>query len=245
MNTYNKLVKYGLSKAEATVYLDILSNLDSSAFSIYKRVKLPKTSVYHILESLQKRGLVGSWKKNNISYFSAENPNRLISEVKEKEDLVKALVPDLVSFFNTKDPDDSVKMYEGSEGIKTVMHDALDYCAKHKINSMLTAANNSFSLSMPKFIDKWVEEREEMNIFVKFLFPGKEIVPEDHKSRPLRETRYLPRDFQLPGIINIYGDRVDLFSMKNDKLNAVVIESKVYTDLLRSFFLHIWETAEK
>jgi sugar-specific transcriptional regulator TrmB len=244
MKTLNKLIQYGLSKAEALVYLDVLSHLDSSAFAIYKRIGLPKTSVYHLLESLKKRGLVESWKKNNILYFSAGSPKRLLSEVKEKEDLLNTLIPELIQFSNTDSQSDSVKMYEGAEGLKTVMREALEYCKKHNINSMLTAAIDSFEQTMPKFTNKWVADRESLNIFVKMLVPKGKIA-RGYESNALRETRFLPNNFSLPGIINIYGNRVDLFSIKNDKLNAVVIESKIYVDLLRNFFLLTWENSER
>jgi sugar-specific transcriptional regulator TrmB len=244
MNTLNKLIRYGLSKFEATVYLDVLSHLDSSAFAIYKRVGLPKTSVYHILESLRKRGLVESWKKNNIQHFSAGSPKRLLFELKEKEDLLQSLVPDLTTLSNQENQTNSVKMYEGANNLKKVMREALEYCAKHKTNSMLTAATDSISSDMPKFMDDWLKEREKMNIFVKMLIPkGK--IPLGFQSNSLRETKFLPENFFLPGIINIYGNRVDLFSFKNNKINSVVIDSEAYTDLLRNFFLLTWNNAEK
>jgi sugar-specific transcriptional regulator TrmB len=245
MNTLNKLIQYGLNKAEATVYLDVLSHLDSSAFAIYKRVGLPKTSVYHLLESLRKRNLVESWKKNNIQYFSAGSPKRFLSEIKEKEDLVHSLIPDLLNFSDKNIQSNSIKMYEGNEGLKTMLQDSLEYCEKNKINSMLTGAINSFSLTMPKFIDQWIKNREALKISVKMLAQKADANNKGFESNSLRETRFLPQNFDLPGIINIYGDRVDLFSAKNDKLNAVVIESKVYADLLRNFFLLTWNTAEK
>lgn len=244
MNTLNKLIQYGLNKAEATVYLDVLSNLDSSAFAIYKRVGLPKTSVYHLLESLKKRGLVESWKKNNILYFSAGSPKRLLVEVKEKEDLLHSLIPDLTNLSNQNSQTNSVKMYEGADNLKKVMWEALEYCAKHKINSMLTAATDSISADMPRFMDDWLKEREGMNIFVKMLIPKGKMF-EGFDSNALRETRFLPDNFDLPSIINIYGDRVDLFSFKDNKINSVVIDSAPYTDLLRNFFLLTWQTAER
>lgn len=244
MNTLNKLIKYGLNKAEATVYLDVLANLDSSAFAIYKRVGLPKTSVYHILEALKRRGLVESWKKNNILYFSAGSPKRLLFEIKEKEDLLHTLIPDLTNLSTQGGQINSVKMYEGSDNLKKVMWEALEYCAKHKINNMLTAATDSISADMPRFMNDWLKEREKMNIFVKMLIPKGKMF-DGFDSNTLRETRFLPAGFDLPSTINIYGDRVDLFSFKDDKINSVVIDSKAYTDLLRNFFLLSWENAEK
>jgi len=205
---------------------------------------LPKTSVYHILESLKKRGLVESWKKNNILYFSAGSPKRLLAEVKEKEDLLHSLIPDLTNISNQGGQDNSVKMYEGADNLKRIMWEALEYCAKHKINSMLTAATDSISSDMPRFMNDWLKEREGMNIFVKMLIPNGKMF-EGFNSNALRETRYLPADFGLPSTINIYGDRVDLFSFKDGKINIVVIDSKPYTDLLRNFFLLTWQNAEK
>jgi sugar-specific transcriptional regulator TrmB len=245
MTTVNKLVQYGLTKQEAAVYLDVLSHIDTSAFATYKRVGLPKTSVYHVLESLKKRGLVESWKKNNIAYYSASNPKRLITEIKEKEELLATLVPELLSFTNMQDQGNFVKMYEGGEGLKNVMREALEYCDKNKINNMLTAATDSLNVTMPKFMKKWLEDREKMSIFVKMLIPNTKTIPNTFETNKLRETRFLPEGFELPSTINIYGNRVDLFYIKGDKINSVVIDSKAYTDLLRNFFLLIWQSAPK
>ena len=245
MQTIKKLIKYGFNEAEAVVYLDVLSNMDSSAFEIYKRTKIPKTSVYNVLESLQKRGVIESWKKNGVSYFSAESPKRLLSDLKEKEDLIQELLPTLSSLSSKIGQSDSVKMYEGEEGLKKVMRDSLIYCEKNNIKTMLTAATNIFSLKMPRFINQWVTEREGAGIFVKMLMPETNRIPKDFETNKLRETRFLPSNFELPGIINIYGDRVDLFSIKDNKLNSVVIDSKTYSTLLSNFFLLAWGTSAK
>lgn len=245
MQTIKKLIKYGFSEPEAIVYLDVLSNMDSSAFEIHKRVKLPKTSVYHVLESLKKRGVIESWKKNSVSYFSAESPRRLLSDLKEKEDLIQELLPSLSNLANKLGQSDSVKMYEGEEGLKKVMRDSLIYCEENNIKTMLTSATNVFSLKMPRFINQWVEDREKAGIFVKMLMPESDRIPKDFETNKLRETRFLPMDFELPGIINIYGDRVDLFSFKNNKLNSVVIDSSTYSSLLANFFLLAWNTSIK
>ena len=167
MNTIDKLIEYGLNKSEALVYLDVISHPDSSAFAIFKRLKLPKTSIYNILENLQERRLIESWKKNNILHFSAGSPKRLLFEVKTKEELLQTLIPDLINLSSNHIESDSVKMYEGEEGLKIVMHDELEYCAKNNINSMLAAATDSFSSTIPKFLDKYIKEREKANIFVK------------------------------------------------------------------------------
>ena len=246
MNTIDKLIEYGLNKSEALVYLDVISHPDSSAFAIFKRLKLPKTSIYNILENLQERRLIESWKKNNILHFSAGSPKRLLFEVKTKEELLQTLIPDLINLSSNHIESDSVKMYEGEEGLKIVMHDELEYCAKNNINSMLAAATDSFSSTIPKFLDKYIKEREKANIFVKMLIPKVGLVSDELKTNNFRETRFLPKNFMLPGTINIYGDRVDLFSIRDGKINSIVINSKTYTDLLRNFFLLVWDnTGEK
>lgn len=243
MKIIDNLVKYGLNKEESTVYVDVVKNSDSTAFAVHKRLGMPKTSVYHILDALKAKGLIEIWKKNNVSYYSAESPKRLLYNLEEKAEIARDLISELTNLRESRQTD-SVFMYEGEEGLKKVMKDALEYCKLHRIKVMYTAAIPEFENRTPRFINSWVKEREGMGIFVRMLKPKSEKMHPGYMTNSLRETRQLPEGFDLPGIINLYGNRVDLFSMKNDKLNAVVIESETYTALLRNFFNLIWEGAK-
>lgn len=241
MKLTNKLIKIGLNETESVVYLDIIGNPDSTAFEIHKRTSLPKTSVYHIIENLNKRGLIDIWKKNGVSYFSSDNPKKLLNDIKEKESLIEEIIPELINLSSKSKNKDTVKFYEGEDGVKIVMRDSLYYCEKFGIKEMLTAATEEFSIKTPRFINKWVEDREKMKIFVKMLIPNEsKNIPKGFETNKWRETKLLPENFNLSGIINIYGDRVDLFSIRNNKMTAVVIESQEYTTLLKSFFLIAW-----
>ena len=61
------------------------------------------------------------------------------------------------------------------------------------------------------------------------------------KSDAYRETRLLPSDSPIRGTIDIYANKIAFFSVKEEKLYAIIIESPEISGVLRQFFLSTWK----
>lgn len=90
------LTDIGLSPVESKVYLSLISVGPSPATKISKDIGVHRSNVYSSLNRLSSRGLVSSSKLDRHVLFSANNPNLLLSLVKEKENSLMSILPSLV-----------------------------------------------------------------------------------------------------------------------------------------------------
>lgn len=73
-NVINSLVSYGLTSNEASIYVCLLRKLEASVFEIAKETGISRATVYITLEKMKELKLVSLLRKNNVQYFTPENP---------------------------------------------------------------------------------------------------------------------------------------------------------------------------
>jgi len=117
------LNELGLTNTEIKVYLALLKLGQSSAPNISREANVERAVTYHILEKLVRKGIVSYINKENKRFFSASEPNKLGDLLKEKEEALNVLIPDLNSLRQTSSPDLKVEVFSGKEGLKTVLND--------------------------------------------------------------------------------------------------------------------------
>ncbi len=130
----DKLKEIGFSKNEAKVYLELLRIGPQAVSVVASRLSINRTSAYSVLQSLLRKGVVGSFRNNNIRVFVANDPNSLIGYLDRKcrtYDYYRSQILSVIPKFRCLKKDYAVKKpvvryFEGIEGVKHVMYDALD-----------------------------------------------------------------------------------------------------------------------
>ena len=96
------LQEIGLSEKEATVYLALLQVDSGSIQSIAKNTGINRTTVYPVLESLAKKGLVGEIQDGKKALYQAAATERLETFVErqkvlleEKSKRLKDIIPEI------------------------------------------------------------------------------------------------------------------------------------------------------
>jgi len=79
------LEEIGLSDKEATVYLSLLSVDYASISEIAKKTKINRTTVYPVLQSLQKKGLAHEAQVGKTIHYQAAPPERLETYVERQK----------------------------------------------------------------------------------------------------------------------------------------------------------------
>jgi sugar-specific transcriptional regulator TrmB len=242
MNILNNFKKYGFSENEAEVYLCLLKHVDISAFQIAKITGVARTSVYHILNSLEHQGIVTSWKKNNVAYFTAESPNRLVKILEEKKELIKSIIPEILSMRGNSETNPTAKLYMGTEGMKIVWEDILETLKTEGVKELHAISHPKMFEYLPKFFPSWLREREKNNIRSYLIMTDSEETRKlSMKSDKHRETRLMPSDSPIRGTIDIYAHKIAFFSIKEDKLYSIIIDSPEISEVLRQFFISTWQ----
>lgn len=85
--------KLGYSSREAKVYLAALSLGECHISDIAEKVKLPRTSVQVLVDRLHKAGLMNFYVMRRYKYWVAEDPERLLHDLKQRERLLEEALP--------------------------------------------------------------------------------------------------------------------------------------------------------
>ena len=94
MNT-EVLEQLGLTEAESKVYLALLELGSSQAGKITSKTGIHRRTVYDSIERLIEKGLVSFISQNNIKFFESVDPQQLLEILKEKQDNLKQILPQL------------------------------------------------------------------------------------------------------------------------------------------------------
>src|SRR3990167_8668752 len=95
MTTKESLRQIGLSEGESEVYLALLKLGSSPVHAIKEETRLHRTTIYDFLEKLLTKGLTNYVIKGGVKYYKATHPNKLLDYIKEKENLITTILPDL------------------------------------------------------------------------------------------------------------------------------------------------------
>jgi len=90
----------GYSAKEAKVYLAALSLGECHVTDIAAKTKLPRTSVQTIVDKLHEDGLLNFYVQRRYKYWVAENPERILANMKKREEAVREALPELTTMRN-------------------------------------------------------------------------------------------------------------------------------------------------
>lgn len=95
MQTQKIIEQLGFSAKEAKVYLVALGLGECHISDIAEKLKLPRTSVQAIADKLHKAGLMNFYVMRRYKYWVAEDSERLLHNLKQKEGLIEEALPRL------------------------------------------------------------------------------------------------------------------------------------------------------
>lgn len=229
----NELKQAGLTENESKIYLALVDNGPNLAGRISRLTGLHRRTVYDVTEMLIKKGLIGYILKNNRRYFEASNPNRILEILKEKEDLLTPIVTNLLTKYNSKKEKQETNFYKGKEGLKAIFEDQLNY------PEILIIGASPKAYDILRYYFKWYDEkRVKKKIKVKIIAYDKKI-----KDIPLAEIRYLPKKYESPVAMNIYGNKTAIILWAEQPI-VIAIREKEIADSYRNHFELMWRLAK-
>ena len=230
----SKLQELGLTKNESLVYKALLEHGPSQAGLISRKTGLHRRTVYDTTEMLIKKGLIGYILKNNRRLFEAVSPQRFLDIVKEKENLISDILPEMLRIFNEKKEKQETNFYKGKQGLKTVFEDQIE--TKKEI---LVLGASPLAYEVLRFYFKWFDKRrKEHKIKTKIIFTEK-----NEFKIPYAEIRYLPQKYTSPVAVNIYGDKIAIILWSKENPLAIVIKNKEICEGYKKYFDLLWKIA--
>jgi sugar-specific transcriptional regulator TrmB len=234
------LKRIGLSSNEAKVYLILLKIGSSKAGKISKETQINRTTTYDALKSLLEKGLVSYVIKANNKWFDAVEPRRLLDFLKEKEDDLQKVLPEIQLLNRLPKENHNVTLFYGYRGIKSVFQDMI------KTNKPILVLDSECYMpdKMLYYTQYFVKQLNKKKIKVRHLVREDPEVRkrwEDESVLPskLTQVKFVPLKFKTNSVIDIYGDKVALM-IWSETPEAVIIQNKSVAENFRNYFEMLW-----
>jgi len=239
--------KLGLGDKEMAVYLMLLEHGASSVRNLATLTNLNRGTAYDILKKLQEAGLVSFFHKNTKQNFVAEDPERILrllsdreQDFKKAEEKIKDLIPELRSLQEKGGGKPTTKFYEGRVGVKFILDDVL-LSIKNQDNKnyyVYSAAGVREDVygAYPDFNKKRINNGIKANTIS--LSPG-------GGTYGLDERKWLKTEKSSESnmtYILIYADKCAFISRdSHNNPVGVIIENKMIYETQKTLFLQMWK----
>lgn len=233
------LQKFGLTPKEASLYLAALELGSASVQKIASKAGVKRSTAYEVLEDLRFKGLVTTFLKKKIRYYSAEDPSQVVELAESRVDTLKQALPELNAILGKSRKRPSVRFYQGKEGIQQILresiNEATEICAFGSAADLFSEFEN--------FSTFHVQERVKRKIPIRVILRDSLKARERQELGPkeLREVKIVPDNYPFHGLIYIWKNKIAMFSFKDDYV-AVVTESAELATMQHALFMNLWNS---
>jgi sugar-specific transcriptional regulator TrmB len=233
------LERLGLQESDVKVYLSLLKRGLSTATQIAQHTGLNRSHVYDKLDLLLEKGLISFIIKNNVKYFQASKPEKILDYIGEMQKDIQNIIPDLNKIQSTPESKTSVELYQGKEGMKTVFKDVI----RERKDYYVFGEEGKFQEILPIFMQQLLRDVKRLNLNEHLL--SKESQKGKILTTPKNtKIKYLPDKFFSPVMTAVYGDKTAIF-IWSDPLFAILIKDKDVAKTFKSYFDLLWEIAKE
>jgi len=244
---YNEIFEeIGLSPNEAKIYETLLSAKEIGVAEISLKANVHRRNVYDALNRLVEKGLVFRIFQKGEHQFRAVTPDKLYEVLREKEQKLSAILPKLRQLYASQPLQEAAFIYKGKEGYKNYLRD------------MARVAEDTYFLGAKGlWFTPWVEKqyledyqaamkRKNKKYFTLYDYRVKEKLPQAFKDVG-GEYKILPKDYQAPGVTDVFGDHVvtftsvDVGNFGEDGTVFVMIHPEL-AETYRTWFRLIWDS---
>lgn len=229
------LQNLGLTSTESKAYLTLIEIGKSLAGTVAETAHIHRRNTYDALEKLLQRGMVSYTILNNRKYWNAVHPEKILSLMKEKENVVSSILPELISKYSSLKLRQKVEVFEGLGGMKTFFNDMI----KTKKGIIMLFATGKAYPTLPHYMRNWDSRLNKNRIKVKVLLNA-DGDKEPYKNYKFGEVRILPKNFSTPTQIFIYGNKSAVAIWSEEPI-AIIISGIKITNGFRKYFDFLWK----
>lgn len=249
-NIKKTLENLWLNDKEIKIYLTSLWVWQTSASILWQKNKIARTTAIYTCQSLVEKWLMNAVQKWNSFLYSPEPPEKLLSMVNKEYSVVEKKMSDtqrimweLNNLMNPNAKLPKVKYFSGSEGMIDLIDDIFTTKFTHLYWVM------EYIDDMPKEVMEYIKKeyipkRKKMKIVSRFIMNN------NKKSIDYAgEMKWLDRiilfadkkEFPFSWYMQIYWNKVALFSYKKWDMSWILIENEYIKNMLFSIFKISWD----
>lgn len=241
------LTKLGLIPNEAKVYEALLSLGEASVQQISIKASIHRRTVYDELKKLIEKGLVSESIVKGEKKFIATNPDRLVEILKEKEEMVNTILPQMKVKYKNAEQKEEARFFRGVEGFKLYLQAILD---EEKDVYFIGAKAFWLDPRLQHYLRHFDKERKKRGIKFYHIFDH-EVKKEKPEILKLvkGEYKFFPKKYSSKTAIDVFGDYVVTFvGVEPGKLSEMplqfMLKSKELAEGYRTFFQFMWDHCE-
>lgn len=239
-----------LPPTSSKIYRELLTRGETTARLLSERLRITRPSTYDHLAILKKKGLVVEFKRENTTFFAADDVRQVGHALKEKiatlsehEKMFSTMLPELLQQSKTETP--RIKFFEGKEGLGYLLYDTL-WNKGETIQTMWPHEEMQRVLDK-EFLVRFNEKRIREKITVCALWP--------HQAKPqvdyiwsgkdaYTKRKYAPKGKSWTMGYTIYGDKVSFIS-SDKEVFGFIVQSQEFAALMRLQFDALWDISKE
>ncbi len=229
MKKEDVLQNFGLTEAEVKLYIELLRTGESTAATLSNKTNTNRTFTYDRLKKLLDIGLISSIIKDNKKYFKAAEPNQLLQLLKEKEEQVRSVLPDLEQLKSPQKEGPKVELFSSKKGVRT----ALNLVLRERKEVLIHGSLSPFMKTMESYFTIWNQRRTKEKIKAKIL-------TSEHVEVPFAEIDILSEEEKSATTTFTFGDKI-IIAVWSDIPVAILIEDKDIAKENSAFFNNQWD----
>ncbi len=242
------LEKLGLNRNEARVFRALVKNGPSIASDLVRITGFHRNIVYDNLDKLVERGLAGYIVEDGRRVYSASAPEAVLEmlererrELDERGRLAERLLPQLRAESRKRAKVQAAVLYRGVNGLRAVLREVLD------AGGYLTMGVSNESVAVMG-VDYWkgfIDKVGKMGVRERLLLNHDFDLSLLPITRPrLTEARVLPREFDMPTEIMVYGDKVAVVVYSDPPVATVIQDAHAVRSFTRHFD-YLWSLSRR
>jgi hypothetical protein len=188
--------------------------------------------------------LISYTVENRKKTFQCTHPNRILEEINRKEKVLgelKEQIPEIKKLFDESKKKISAEVYRGSESIKSLLNELLEYKESFWIggNSFekYKAVPKSLQIWFSHWMDKRVKKKHIMNDLVSYGTCLNGLEPNNIKKHKEMYYKYyqLPKGMYTPMVIIIFGNKVAQVIWGEQPFAFVLSSEKIKESFMKYF----------
>lgn len=228
MDKEQVLQNFGLTEAEANLYVMLLQLGEATASELAKKTNTNRTFTYDRLKKLSDSGLISHVVKDNKKYFKASEPSHLLAILNEREEQLKAVLPELEQLKRLQKEAPKVELFSSKKGIST----ALNLILKEKKEVLIHGTISRFKEIMGAYYEIWDKRRLKEKIKVRLL-------TNEDVEMLLSEISLLSEEESTSITTFTFANKV-IIALWSDVPLAILIESEEIAKDSAMLFNNIW-----
>lgn len=228
-----------MNEKEIEIYLALLAVDSASALEISKKTSVKRTSVYPIIETLLKKGLVSEVAVGKKNEFQAEPPEHLETYIEnekvrlsEQSKLLQEVIPRLKSISRDSSERPIIKYYEGRDGI---LNSTGDFFERGDVGGDIYLAyprdvvEELFSVDETKKGHN-LRIAKKINAHSIYTYSKGEL-PNDGTSDRIRLEN--TKEFPILADVGVYKDRIRIYTL-GKTLSGIYIKNNDIAETLKT-----------